>query len=216
MNDAPPPAGSDAKKKATAATFGLVSEKSGKFSIKSVDKPSLTVTAQFNPTAFELKKEVPWSPPGDAGGANGGTKQGASGVEMQFTGAKGRSFQIDLLFDDVDKDRPGKCMENLAVLEEMATVIDPKSKEENKRRPHWCVATLGEALPAIRCVITSLTTKYEIFNPQGKPLRIRVSLGLAEATSVSIKDHNPKPKPPAPAGGGGGSGGGTSTPGAGA
>lgn len=199
---APPP------NKATAATFGLVSTEQGKFSIKSLDDGTV-VTAQFNPKELSIDKDVPWGVPGDAGGGNGNTKQGSGGIEMQFTGAKGRTFSVELLFDGVDKDRRANVMQSVQALEKMATVIDPKSKEEQKRRPHWCVATWGAGLPGFRCVITKLGTKYEMFDAQGNPLRVRCTLALAEASSVSIKDKNPKPKPKPPAGGSAPAGGGS-------
>jgi hypothetical protein len=198
MTDNKKAAASDIKK-ATAATFGRVSSELGKFSIKSLEPgSSIVVHAQFNPKELSIDKEVPWAVPGDAGGGNGNTKQGSGGIEMQFTGAKGRSFTVELLFDGVDQADRANVMTSVKNLETLATVINPASKTEAERRPHWCVATWGAALPRFTCVITKLGTKYEMFDAQGNPVRVRCSLTLSEASSVSIKDKNKKPKPPTP------------------
>ncbi len=190
--------------KATDPTFRVSADT--KFSIMSTDDTTLKVVAQFNPKEFEISKEVPWQPPGDAGGPN--TKPGSGGVEMQFTGAKGRTFSIELLFDDTDKERKGDVATNVATLEKLTKVINPKSQVEAERRPHWCVATWGWGLPKLECVITSLKTKYEMFDQGGNPIRARCTISLSEASSVSIKDKNPKPKKPAaPTSGGTGTGG---------
>lgn len=190
--------------------FGLIKQGLGKFSIKSLDPGyDIVVHAQYNPKDLEISKEAPWQTPGDAGGGNGNTKKGGGGIEMQFTGAKGRTVNIVLTFDDTDKTRPGNIKENVKLLQELATVKNPNAKEEQMRRPHWCVAIWGTALAwqdesKFKCVITGLTTKYDLFNASGEPLRATVTLKLAEASSVSIKDKNKKDKPPAGAGGGGG------------
>ena len=216
--------------------FGLVGE-TGKFVIGSLDNPkdpAYQVTAQFNPTTLTIDRTVGWGDPGEAGGSNSATK---SGIEKQFQGAKGRSFSIELLFDDVDSNRlvdpnmgRGGLVKNIEKLEKLASVRVPKSKEENQRRPHWCVATWGsmlqdkEAATGFRCVIETIQTKYELFSPEGTPLRARVTLKLVEASSVSLDKKLRNKPPPAqrPAGapsttpttgsGGGTSGTGGSTP----
>jgi hypothetical protein len=188
--------------------FGLVGE-TGKFMIGSLDKLNDTefqVTAQFNPTTLTIDRTVGWADPGEAGGANSASTKG---IEKQFQGAKGRSFSIELLFDDVDTNRTvnprgrGGLVKNIEKLEKLASVRVPKSKEENERRPHWCVATWGdmlqdkEAATGFRCVIETLQTKYELFSPDGTPLRARVTLKLVEASSVSLAKNLRNKPPPA-------------------
>jgi Contractile injection system tube protein len=188
------------------APFGLVAV-TGKFMIGSLDNPNdpaYQVTAQFNPTTLTIDRTVGWGDPGEAGGSNSATK---SGIEKQFQGAKGRGFTIELLFDDVDTKRTvdpngrGGLVKNIEKLEKLASVRVPKSKEENQRRPHWCVATWGsmlqdkEAATGFRCVIETIQTKYELFSPDGTPLRARVTLKLVEASSVSL-DKKLRNKPP--------------------
>lgn len=213
------------KKRNTSSIFGLTREK---FSIASLDNPgdsAYQVVAQYNPNVLSIDRTVGWGDAGEAGGSNSATKKG---IEKQFSGAKGRSFSIELLFDDTDIDpqRRGDVVGNINKLEKLATVRFPKSSEENQRRPHWCVATWGkmlqdvEAASGFRCVIETLQTKYELFDDAGTPLRARCTLKLVEASSVSLAKNLRNKPPPRPAGAGNtgpgtGSAGGTGTTGSG-
>lgn len=180
----------------------------GKFSIKSLDEPSKpAVTAQFNPKELQIDRSVPWTPTSDTAGTNNSAADAAAtsgGIDMQFTGAKGRSLTVELLFDGVekkDKDNSAKVSDQIGALEYLAAIRKdaPKQKEEG-RRPHHCVAAWGSTLKAFRCVIESISTKYTMFDADGNPLRATCTLKLLEADSVSGQ----KKAAAAPAGGGGG------------
>lgn len=162
-----------------------------KFYLKSLDDGT-TVTAQYNPKELQIDRTVPWSPPGDTGKQNAKDKKAkkSGGVDLEFTGAKGRSLSVELLFDAVEG-KAGPYGVDLATqvgnLEHLATVRVPKSSKEDERRPHWCVATWGTALQGFRCVIESVSTKYTMFNEKGEPLRATCTVKLTEADSVSTK-----------------------------
>lgn len=66
-------------------------------------------------------------------------------------------------------------------------MLVPGDKTEDKRRPHKCVATWGAALARFECVITSISTKYTMFDRAGAPLRATVTLKLQEAGNVSVQ-----------------------------
>lgn len=186
----------------------------GKFSIKSLDEPSRpAVTAQFNPKELQIDREVPWTPTSDTAGTNNSAAdagQTSGGIDMQFTGAKGRSLTVELLFDGVEKKDSALSVDvaaQISALEYLAAIRQdkPKNKEEG-RRPHHCVAAWGGTLKAFRCVINSIQVKYTMFNAEGSPLRATCTLKLLEADSVSGQ------KKQAAGGGGGGAapgGGGT-------
>jgi hypothetical protein len=167
----------------------------GKISIQSLDDGTLVV-AQYNPKELQIDRTVPWSPTGEAnkssnssGGGGGG--QSNSGIHLEFTGAQGRSLSVELLFDGYEKGASSGFSVDVAgevsKLEHLASVIAPGSQLEDKRRPHWCVATWGTSLRAFRCVIESLTTKYTMFDSSGNPLRATCTVKLKEADSVKAK-----------------------------
>ena len=174
-----------------------------KFWILSLDEPGIAVSAQFNPKELQIDRGVPWSPPGEAGKENkkkggGGKKDAPAGINLEFTGAKGRTLSVELLFDEYeakDKVDPGfnvTVATAVSNLEKLASVRKPGSAVEDERRPHHCVCAWGTALRSaegnkFKCVIDSIATKYTMFDRAGNPLRATVTLKLQEADSVSIK-----------------------------
>jgi hypothetical protein len=177
-----------------AGKGGGGSEGAAKFWIKSLDEPSLVVGAQFNPKELQIDRQVPWSPPGESGKENNSKKTG--GVDLEFTGAKGRSLSVELLFDEYEKDaEPGfkvTVADAVSTLEALASVRKPGESKEDERRPHHCVCSWGTALQSgtekkFKCVIESISTKYTMFDRAGNPLRATVTLKLTEADSVSVK-----------------------------
>ncbi|MBA3397543.1 MAG: hypothetical protein H0T89_33275 [Deltaproteobacteria bacterium] len=162
-----------------------------KLTIGSLDKTSLTVKAQYNPKELQVDQSVPWKKPDSANktGSQGGSGGGDGGIALEFTGAEGRSMSVELLFDGYEgSGRSVNVAGQVAILEELAAVMDPKSKDEKKRRPHHCVISWGDrGLPKFQCVIESLSTKYSMFSSEGQPLRATCTVKLKEATSVDKK-----------------------------
>jgi hypothetical protein len=164
-----------------------------KLTIGSLDKPTLTVKAQYNPKELQVDQSVPWKKPDSANktGQQGssGSSGGEDGIALEFTGAEGRSMSVELLFDGFENsDRSVDVAGQVKILEELAAVMDPKSKDEKKRRPHHCVISWGDrGLPKFQCVIEGLSTKYSMFSSEGQPLRATCTVKLKEATSVDKK-----------------------------
>jgi hypothetical protein len=192
---------------------------SAKLTIASLDA-SVEVSAQYNPKELQVDKTVPWSKVNQANQsttANAGGS-GGKGIHLEFTGAEGRSMSVELLFDGYEHDGDtsksggtGKVKDLIGKLERMASVLEPDSPDENRRRPHRCVVTWGDGgMPSFRCVIESLSTKYTMFSSNGVPLRATCTVKLKEADVVSMAKTPPSGgAAPAPAGGAAPSGGGT-------
>jgi hypothetical protein len=152
--------------------------------IGSLDNRDLTVKAQYNPKELQVDKNIPWSKKNQANNAN------KDGLHLEFTGAEGRTMSVELLFDGYEEKK--SVAGPVADLNEMASVIDPESPDENKRRPHKCIATWGSTIQAFTCVIESLSTKYTMFSEAGAPLRATCTVKLKEATDVSKAADNAK------------------------
>jgi hypothetical protein len=174
------------------STFGRISEKGGKVSIMSLDDKT-KVIAQFNPKELQVDREVPWNPTGDQENPTNGKEKSkkSGGIDLEFTGAKGRSLTLELLFDGYEKSAGDGWVADVSgeigKLEHLASIRNPEEKDEEKRRPHWCVVNWGTTLQGFRCVISSLSTKYTMFDPDGNPLRATCTVKLMEADSVSGK-----------------------------
>jgi phage protein U len=150
-------------------------------SIASLDDGT-TVNAQFNPKELQIDKSVPWQKH---------NKANANGLQLEFTGAEGREMTLELFFDSFEKPalgRPGPDVKGqVALLEKLASVRDPDSTDDAKRRPHHCVVAWGDAgIPKFQCVIESLSTKYSMFKSDGTPVRCTVSIKLKEAERLSM------------------------------
>jgi len=158
-----------------------------KLTIGSIDNTKLTVSAQYNPKELQVDQNVPWKKPeaatktGSQGG--GGGSSSGKALEVEFTGAEGRTMTVEMLFDGFEeKGRKVDVKDMVDRLTQMATVIDPESKDEQKRRPHHCVVSWGsKGLPRFECVIESLSTKYSMFSSDGEPLRATCTVKLKEA-----------------------------------
>ena len=165
------------------------SAKSGVVSIASLDT-GIQVDAQYNPKELQIDKTVPWQKKSQA------NKTNETGIQLEFTGAEGRSLTLELLFDGYET--KASVAGNVETLNTMASVLEPNSTDETKRRPHLCVVTWGATVPKFKCVIESLSTKYTMFSDQGVPLRATCTVKLKEADTVTGK---------ASGGGSGGTGG---------
>ena len=167
-----------------------------KLTIGSLDQPdeAHTVRAQYNPKELQVDQSVPWKKP-DSANKTGSQKNNAKDedpIALEFTGAEGRTMTVELLFDGYELDagpaRTLKVAGQIAILEALARVRDPKSSEEKMRRPHQCIVSWGaRGLPAFQCVIESLSTKYTMFSSDGEPLRATCTVKLKEAHAVEKK-----------------------------
>jgi hypothetical protein len=93
-------------------------------------------------------------------------------------------MSVELLFDGFEPKQ--SVVKMISNLETLASVIDPSSKDENKRRPHRCIVAWGaNGMPTFRCVIESLSTKYTMMSSEGVPLRATCTVKLKEADVVS-------------------------------
>jgi hypothetical protein len=150
------------------------------------------VAGDYNPKELQVDKSVPWSKHSYSN-KNGDTAKGGRGnLHLEFTGAEGRTMSIELMFDGYEQ--KASVAGSVASLEKLTNVIDPKSDDENKRRPPLCVVAWGDkGLPSFKCVIESISTKYTMFASDGTPLRASVTLKLKEADTLSTKDAESPP-----------------------
>jgi hypothetical protein len=160
------------------------------------DMKTATVKAQYNPGTLEISQNVPWKKP-EAASKGGQQAKGPPKDDnfnaLEFTGAEGRSMTLELLFDAFEGGTDAvDVLASVQALENLAAVRDPTNTEEKMRRPHHCVVVWGETLKNskgenFKCVIENLTTKYTMFDPNGKPLRATCTVKLKEAAQVDRK-----------------------------
>jgi hypothetical protein len=167
------------------SNFQHPSEKSGVVSIATIGEgPHHEISAQYNPSAVQVDMTIPWNANPQS------NKSPEKGIQLEFTGAQGRTMSLELTFDGYEKNE--SIAGKVATLNKMASVIDPGSSDENLRRPYHCVVTWGSTIANFRCVIESLSTKYTMFSDTGVPLRATCTVKLKEADVVKMKKDDGK------------------------
>lgn len=138
------------------------------------------VIAQYNPKEIQVDKSATW--------AQSTTSSGNS-PEMQFTSTNARSLTLELFFDTYETAGPdGKAYdvheEYIAKLQRLLMVINPDG-DEWERRPPRVMVLWGDDLPRFIGVVESVSAKYTMFLPGGRPVRATASVKLTEAVRTS-------------------------------
>jgi hypothetical protein len=158
------------------------SDKVEKLHFGSLDVPSLTVVAQYNPNQLQIDKQITWKRPERLSGSNPDVKKDD---EVELPTAPTRSMNLELLFDGYEEHR--SVQPEIDMLETMSSIREPGSKEAHLRRAHHCVVAWSGIAGArrFRCVIDSLSTKVTMFSPEGEPLRATCTLKLQEVNNLA-------------------------------
>lgn len=127
----------------------------------------------FNPKEYTVEKSVPWNPQASAGN---------DAPEMQFTTGQGKTLSFELFFDtweerkDCRTDGVGgaSCTQDI----EKLALIDP-----SLHRPPLLVFSWGSL--TFQGVIESLTQKFTMFLPDGRPCRATLNVRMKEARTIA-------------------------------
>jgi hypothetical protein len=142
----------------------------------------------FNPTEYTISKGNDWkSQP----------KKGQSLPKPEFGGGKAREAQVSLLLDQT---LPNKGMSVMEITDKLFKMMDVKagaSAGSGDAVPPLVTFTWGQMIPFEACC-TSLTVAYQLFEPNGTPIRADVKLTLMQAkpaTSASSTSANSPQNP---------------------
>ena len=160
-----------------------------KLTIGSLDNPSLTVKADYNPKELQISKQLAWKPHNEQDRNVLAGKRASKGEQdsIEVTGAPTRSMSIEMLFDGYET---GSSVERqIAVLDELSSPQLQSAQKSKDRRPHYCVVVWGQGgIPAFRCVVEQLVVKYTMFDTDGRPLRAVCTVTLKEASIKVLTD----------------------------
>lgn len=149
--------------------------------IVSRDQPSDGIVAQYNPKEIQVEHQVTWNP--------STTNQGDH-PELTFGGGSARSLQIELFFDTFEPDPVSGKVEDVhekyvkhvqALMLVMST-----SRGEEMQRPPRVQLLWGDDLPRFIGVVASVSTKYTMFLPGGRPVRATCTVKMIEADRGSF------------------------------
>ncbi len=148
-----------------------------KAKIINVDKNE-TIDVLFNPKEYSIQKSVQWEPH---------KAPGLDLPEQQFTSGNPAVLTVELFFDtyETKDDVKGKYTDKLLKL---ATV------DETIHRPPIVMFTWGSQ--KFKGVIESLSLRYTMFLPSGKPCRAVANLSIKEAkTAKEQVEEKPRESP---------------------
>ncbi len=129
--------------------------------------------AQFNPEAFSIENEFAY--------AAKEPRDGADGASAKFQYIKPRTFSFDLLLDGtgVDGNPP---IDVTARLELFKKTVGFSGKIH---RPSFLVVNWGTFFAT--CALEAYKVDYQMFRPNGTPLRAMLSITLREHVSDAIR-----------------------------
>ncbi len=147
-----------------------------------------TIQVLFNPTEYTITKGNNWT---------FDPIKGTSLPTGKFGGGKPREMQVNLLLDQTLPNGGMSVKEITDKLFKMMEVKGGTGAGAGDAVPPLVTFQWGEMIP-FKAACTSLTVAFQLFKPNGSPIRADVKLALTQAetaTSASAKSKNKKQNP---------------------
>jgi hypothetical protein len=123
--------------------------------------------AMFNPESFSVEHRVNYDKT---------TAPGRIGTESKFRNVEAQTVSFNFLIDGTGAS--GEKREVFADIELFKYVVGYFGEIH---RPHYLILQWGTFL--MKCVLESMTIKYELFRPDGTPLRAAISASFSAFTA---------------------------------
>jgi nucleoid-associated protein YgaU len=144
---------------------------SGKASLAEVDG-STELTFRFNPKEYSISKSATWNRPTN--------KSAKSASKPEFGGVQPQAITMELFFDDWENTKGDLVKDINQLLEWLKPTHDSISKK--KPQPQILQFRWGsnESLTKFKGFLKSVSVKYTMFKPDGKPVRATANIALEE------------------------------------
>jgi hypothetical protein len=139
-----------------------------------------TITVLFNPTEYTITKTNTW---------NFKEVQGSSLPPPEFGGGSPRQISLSLLLDNSVLDDSQSVLQITQNLFKMMEVGDGQAPSGSRSQPPYVTFRWG-AVDTFKAVCTSLTCAYQLFQPNGDPIRAEIKLDLKQAEPASTASSN--------------------------
>jgi nucleoid-associated protein YgaU len=155
-----------------------------KLTITPEKKSGLTpIKVLFNPNSYSVSKAVFWNQPGAGGHSAVATERRRNAPALQFGGGQSRTLSLDLFFDTTEETVDAK--KDVRVLTNQIAKLGRISRSLPRQRPPVCVVSWGKAEPPgsdfpFTGVLTQLTQHFNLFLPDGRPLRANLTVAFTE------------------------------------
>jgi nucleoid-associated protein YgaU len=135
---------------------------------------STSLELRFNPKELSIQKSAEWTRQPNKGAPHAS--------KPEFAGAKPRTLQMELLFDDWDDDSSGPRL--VKQIEQLMAWMTPTKKSLRDTLPQPAILQLqwgsSEAVSQFQGFIKSCTAKYTLFKSDGTPIRATANLSMEE------------------------------------
>jgi hypothetical protein len=139
-----------------------------------------TITVLFNPTEYSITKTNTW---------NFKEVGGSSLPPPEFGGGSPRQISLNLLLDNSVLEESQSVLSITQKLFKMMEVGDGQPAGGTRAAPPYITFRWG-AVDTFKAVCTSLTCAYQLFQPNGDPIRAEVKLDLKQAEAASTASAN--------------------------
>jgi nucleoid-associated protein YgaU len=146
--------------------------------IKAMDPPGGEVTFQYNPTKYQIAKNVEWK---------NVQQKGADAPPVEFVQGQGRVITMELMVDDLEEGK--NVAERVEKLEAFTRVHQGNAKDAKKARPPRVQFFWSDTPKPFPAVIKTLNVTYTLFHPDGRPARATINLTLQEIKDVKGKQN---------------------------
>jgi nucleoid-associated protein YgaU len=127
---------------------------------------------RFNPKEYSIQKSATWSRPTN--------KSAKSSTKPEFGGVQPQSVSMELFFDDWENP-------DADLLDDVKTLLGwlkPTEESINKKKPQPQILKLqwgsNHSLSEFKGFLKSVSVKYTMFKPDGKPVRATANIALEE------------------------------------
>ena len=127
---------------------------------------------RFNPKEYSIQKSATWNRPTN--------KSAKSSSKPEFGGVQPQSLSMELFFDDWENPDDD-------LLDDVKTLLGwlkPTEESINKKKPQPQILKLqwgsNHSLSEFKGFLKSVSVKYTMFKPDGKPLRATANIALEE------------------------------------
>ncbi|HUQ05858.1 MAG TPA: hypothetical protein VM261_25325 [Kofleriaceae bacterium] len=134
----------------------------------------VTLTAQYNPKEISFEKSAEWAP-------HKTTKN--NGADLEYSSSPARTLSMELMFDGYEEDLD-VSKEYVDKLMQLIEVMDADSNDESRKRPSIVQVVWPEKATKFQGVLQSVSTKYTMFNPDGKPVRATCNIKVLEVAKL--------------------------------
>lgn len=145
------------------------------------DKDSNDFVAMFNPEQYSIRYEIESD---DSSGS------GTSGSSQTFQRMKAQDLSLDFTIDGT-----GVNGEKIEVPDRVRSFLDVAYEYQgDQHRPRYLKIVWGTLI--FKCVLKSATVNYTLFNPDGQPLRAKITAsfnGFIEDTLRAAQEDSSSP-----------------------